>query len=744
MKQLKQAIAFVTLLAGFAHAGTITGTVTNSASGPVANGTFTLTLTQPAVLTGTATITAQSASCYTDANGNVVGEPNPPAGPVVTSNLASGTLAAGIYFVRLTYQDATGETIASPETAFTMTGPGTLIVNAPIVQPAGATAFRVYLSTSSGNETLQGSVSGTPGAWGNYSQAAPLTAGSALPASNSTACKIAFNDQLQPSFTGYNVTLTSQSGITVPGYPQLWYLFGGSNGTVNLSNGTPLYSGVITVQYPQAIVSIPALGGSQNVNGPLSANPLCGNINGDLWVGNTTCPNNFSSMSACYAALVPGQGCHVVPNWAETWTSNLVMNKSHTGFIFHGSAIITMGSNSLKIPDLDAGGVKMIGVYLKGLGGTPYDPVVSGVSFQYGGNGKAFQIGDGTGSGGSGNHSLENIGVDLITAGSSAIAVYQQDPADGYYTNLSIHTNTLSGATSQKGFVCDASTFGCAGNTFYGPLFAANIPLTFLSGSQQNHVYGGMLQAVGNSNIALDMAGNSNEIRTGVQSSNIAVQIENSSAAQGNEITIANNNNTTDYVEASGSASVSHDNTVKFLNASTAQSSNLLNTVTIPGRKTGASTLLNQQPPAGTLTGNSADQTIFTYTLPANTLAQGKGLRITLTFLHSSGSASTVYKLFFGATVAATITYAPNGNTFYDRYVFEIYNDANSQSSQSHFQKTTWPNLTGFASPGAAYSTNPLSNPSVNFANSQAIKFTFNVANTDQITPGDFQVEFIQ
>jgi hypothetical protein len=256
-----------------AFAGTVTGTVQNAASGPVANGTFGFTLTQGAMVVGTANVVPTTVNCYTDGNGNLVGEPNPLALPVVSSNLGSGTLAAGVYFVRLTYQDATGETVASPEVSFTMTGIGTLIVTAPLIQPAGVTAYRVYISTATGTETLQGSVTVSPGSWGNYSQSVPLTVPSgALPVSNTTACKLRFNDEMTPSFTGYNVTLTSTTGQTIPGYPQTWYLAGGSAGTINITSGTPLYSGSYTVQYPQAIVTTPPFNAAQSINGPLNLN----------------------------------------------------------------------------------------------------------------------------------------------------------------------------------------------------------------------------------------------------------------------------------------------------------------------------------------------------------------------------------------------------------------------------------------------------------------------------------------
>lgn len=263
------------LLLSQAVAGTVTGAVQNPSGGSVANGTFSFTLTQAAVISGTATLVNGPVNCFTDANGNVVNEPNPLVAPVVSQNLASGTLAAGTYYLRLTYADGTGQTFASPETVFTLTGTGTLIVTAPVKQPAGVTNYKVYIGTSSGAETLQGSVTVSPGSWGNYSQTSALVAGSALPVSNTTVCTLHFNDEMQPSFVCYDVGLTGPSGgANLPGWPQYWYLGGGSNGTVNVSVGTPQSTvcqgaGVV---YPQAILTNPATNGLQSINGPLSLN----------------------------------------------------------------------------------------------------------------------------------------------------------------------------------------------------------------------------------------------------------------------------------------------------------------------------------------------------------------------------------------------------------------------------------------------------------------------------------------
>lgn len=273
-----KALLCVLLLSGSSFAGTVTGQVQTPSGGGFANATFSFTLTQPALVSGTATIAPATVNCYTDANGNVVGEPNPLVIPTVSANLASGTLGAATYFVKITYVDGTGQSVASPEGTLILSSTGTLVVTAPARQPTGATGYNVYISTSTGTETLQGTVTGTPGSWGNFSQASALGAGSALPGSNTTSCKLRFNDELQPSFVCYDVGLISSSGSTLPGYPQYWYLSGGTGGTVNIGVGTP-QSTVCQgsgVSYPQSIVAQPIGNATQSISGglDLGANPF--------------------------------------------------------------------------------------------------------------------------------------------------------------------------------------------------------------------------------------------------------------------------------------------------------------------------------------------------------------------------------------------------------------------------------------------------------------------------------------
>jgi len=97
---------------------------------------------QPAVLVGTATLSTTPASCYTSTAGNIVGVPDPLVLPGVITNTASGTLAAGTYFTKLTYTGAGGESVASPETTTVLSAQGTLIIAAPILHLTRGRVFR--------------------------------------------------------------------------------------------------------------------------------------------------------------------------------------------------------------------------------------------------------------------------------------------------------------------------------------------------------------------------------------------------------------------------------------------------------------------------------------------------------------------------------------------------------------------------------------------------------------------------
>ena len=315
----------------------------------VPNGTLTFTLSQAAVVSGTASL-AGNATCWTDSNGNVAGLPGDAAvtAPVLSSNLGSGSLGAGTYYVRYTWANATGESQASAERSLSLTSSGTLVMQAPTSVPSAATSMKVYIGAASGAETLQGSLAVTNGVIaGNYNQASGLGAGATLPSSNTSLCQIRFNDELQPSYTGYTVALTNVNGAGIAGFPQKWYLSGGSNGTVNVGVGLPLYSGVVV--YPQPIISNPPANGMQSINGPLNMNgfsilnTVITNPNGAIVLVENTPPSGVANSDILYADSVAHR-------------FKMINNNGAADFVVGANTTETLTNKTMNLPDGSASG----------------------------------------------------------------------------------------------------------------------------------------------------------------------------------------------------------------------------------------------------------------------------------------------------------------------------------------------------------------------------------------------------
>jgi hypothetical protein len=175
-----------------------------------------------------------------------------------------------------------------------------------------------------------------------------------------------------------------------------------------------------------------------------------------------------------------------------------------------------------------------------------------------------------------------------------------------------------------------------------------------------------------------------------------------------------------------------------------AATTDTLNNKVLNGAGNGnAVTLLNMQGAQPALTGNSTDQAMFTYTLPANTLGPGKGLRITVAWFHAVGTASTTYKLLIGGSSVFSTPSTGVDNGFIEYITYEIINNAGVQNAQTILGKR----FLRIAGTPAGMQLNPdyaQGTSAVNFANSQTINASFNVANTDQVTPKYFLVELIQ
>jgi hypothetical protein len=245
---------------------TLTGILQGPNGLPVANDVISFTPTQAFFVAGTGQIAPVSAECATSIDGSVVGTINP-VNPPQASAVYSGTLGAGNYYVEEAWIDASSNTtLVSAEVQIQLTGTGQIQELPPISGlPATVVSRNIYIGTTSGSETLQGSVSGS----GTYVKSVPLVTGAAVPSTNTTVCQLVANDAGWPTGTGYMVTVTTIAGGTLPGYPMQWQLLG-PGGTVNLSQGLPLYNG--TVIYPSPILASPYNHSPQSINGPLNLN----------------------------------------------------------------------------------------------------------------------------------------------------------------------------------------------------------------------------------------------------------------------------------------------------------------------------------------------------------------------------------------------------------------------------------------------------------------------------------------
>ena len=140
-------------------------------------------------------------------------------------------------------------------------------------------------------------------------------------------------------------------------------------------------------------------------------------------------------------------------------------------------------------------------------------------------------------------------------------------------------------------------------------------------------------------------------------------------------------------------------------------------------------TLLCSSGPAAAIVGNSSAQTFYSCTIPANAVANLKGLRATAVWSHSTGTATVTYGLTLNGVAcwpsnntAATV----GGLNQSANFIETGSTTGNVMTAQSFFSFTTT-SLTGLA-----------------WTAGQTLAFTFNVANTDQVTPLFFLVELIQ
>ena len=158
---------------------------------------------------------------------------------------------------------------------------------------------------------------------------------------------------------------------------------------------------------------------------------------------------------------------------------------------------------------------------------------------------------------------------------------------------------------------------------------------------------------------------------------------------------------------------------------------------TLTGASSGNSVnLLNEQGPAAEINGTGAAVTVYTYTLPANVMQAGKGIKIRYWANHSTGAGAQTHQITFGGTAYVSNTDSGStGQVYLEAVIFNNSGVTNAQhgSSYTTYPGATIPTLTFTGLTSAIATTSNVT-----------ITATFNSAAGTKLTPGQFIVELIQ
>jgi hypothetical protein len=154
--------------------------------------------------------------------------------------------------------------------------------------------------------------------------------------------------------------------------------------------------------------------------------------------------------------------------------------------------------------------------------------------------------------------------------------------------------------------------------------------------------------------------------------------------------------------------------------------------------------LLNQQANVAAITGTGADATLYTFSLPANVVSAGHGLKIVVVKLHTQGTAATTYKLKIGATTWRSDTFTVQAASSQNEILtYYVYNNAGVQNAQNGYNAYWIYNAAAPASGTINMLIAPLT-AAIDFTQAQTISFTFNVAATDKEAGQFWSVELLQ
>lgn len=167
------------------------------------------------------------------------------------------------------------------------------------------------------------------------------------------------------------------------------------------------------------------------------------------------------------------------------------------------------------------------------------------------------------------------------------------------------------------------------------------------------------------------------------------------------------------------------------------------------GRIIGQVGLMNQQGNSAHLTGDSADQALFTYTLPANTLKAGKCLNVKGVWFHDTGTTTTTYKIIIGGSLSSgnitggtTFGNQPStgvDNSVNEDFVLQLCNNSGVTNGQNGVldRKLRTANVTNININDV---TEIHTTASLDFTQAQLIALTFDVGNSDKVTPQYWKV----
>ena len=247
-----------------------------------------------------------------------------PAAPTVSNLGTGGTVAAGVYLVKVSYTNASGESLPSTFTSTTTSGStSTITIDSP---PAlgDATHWYAYVTQVGGSVYTRQQTSGSPTILGtNLTLTAPPTSSGANPLSTATDADTIMTVKAQsPGAWGNSVyvAITSANAASGAGPRFNVLVYNGGSSSANLVETFPsvsvnpndprnvasmVNSPVAGSQYITVSVTLPTGGYIQGVTDPafVTATPLSTGSDGSTVPSSSSSPTLATSVQAAYDQL---------------------------------------------------------------------------------------------------------------------------------------------------------------------------------------------------------------------------------------------------------------------------------------------------------------------------------------------------------------------------------------------------------------------------------------------------------